>query len=122
MPDIIRLEGMSFFGRHGVHPEEKALGQHFVVDVTLEANLEKARQSDALKDTLNYAAVHATVREVIEGPSRNLLERLADETARRVMERFQPVAVTVRVTKPRLPMDATLKGASVEVRLERQGA
>ena len=119
-PDIIRLEGMLFFGHHGARPEEQALGQHLSVDVTLEADLSRARVSDSLADTLDYAKVHATVRAVVEGPSRSLLERLADEIAAKLLDQYQPHAVTVRVKKPRMPINGgVMDGVSVEVRAER---
>ncbi|HEX2185324.1 MAG TPA: dihydroneopterin aldolase [Chloroflexota bacterium] len=37
--DRIRLEGMIFYGYHGVDAAEKALGQRFSVDVELERDL-----------------------------------------------------------------------------------
>ena len=36
MPDRIILEGMRFFAFHGNNPEERELGQPFVVDLELE--------------------------------------------------------------------------------------
>ena len=34
--DRIELEGLAFYGYHGVRPEEKSLGQRFEVDLKLE--------------------------------------------------------------------------------------
>ena len=47
-PDIISLEGMVFFGRHGARKEERSLGQQFEVDVHVEADLSQARTTDDL--------------------------------------------------------------------------
>lgn len=41
--------------------QEKSLGQKFVVDATLYANLEKAGRSGRLDDTVNYAEVYEYV-------------------------------------------------------------
>ena len=38
--------------------QEKQLGQKFIVDATLYCDFSKAAESDALKDTVNYAAVY----------------------------------------------------------------
>ena len=38
--------------------QEKQLGQKFIVDATLYCDFSKAAKSDALKDTINYAAVY----------------------------------------------------------------
>ncbi len=111
---------MLFFGRHGAWPEERSLGRQFEVDVELHADLSKPRRTDRLADTIDYGEVFAVVREVIEGPSRNLLERLADEVASRLLKRFPAQAVRVRVKKPRLPIHGgVLDSVSVEVWQER---
>ncbi|MEE9286002.1 MAG: dihydroneopterin aldolase [Dehalococcoidia bacterium] len=121
--DLIRLDGMVFFGRHGARTEERALGQQFVVDVALRADLSTPRASDRLADTIDYGDVYTTVQEVIEGPGLNLLERLADEIASRIMARFPADAVRVRVKKPRLPIHGgVIEGVSVEVCQERDQA
>lgn len=118
--DVIRLSGMLFFGRHGARAEERSLGRQFEVDVEVHADLSKARRSDRLADTIDYGQVYAVVREVMEGPSRNLLERLADEAASRILERFPAEAVRVRVKKPRLPIHGgVLDDVSVEIYKER---
>lgn len=120
--DVIRLTGMVFFGRHGARKEEQSLGRHFEVDVEIEADLSAARASDRLADTIDYGEVYETVRQVMQGPSRNLLERLADEVARRILERFPAEAVRVRVKKPRLPIHGgVLDTVVVEVYLHRAG-
>ena len=114
--DMIRLDGMLFFGRHGARKEEQTLGQQFQVDIAMEVDLSKPRKSDRLADTIDYGLVYDTAREVIEGPSRNLLERLADDIAARVLDRFPAKAVRVRVQKPRLPIHGgVMDGVSIEV-------
>ncbi len=55
--DSIHLQGMTFFGYHGVYPPETQLGQRFVVDLTMWCDLASAGKSDDLKDTVNYADV-----------------------------------------------------------------
>ena len=47
--DEILLEGMRFYGYHGVHPEEQRLGQRFVVDVALVMNLQRAGETGNMK-------------------------------------------------------------------------
>ncbi|MDP6495393.1 MAG: dihydroneopterin aldolase, partial [Dehalococcoidia bacterium] len=46
---------MVFYGYHGVNPQEKELGQSFVVDVELEVELTVPGRSDDLKDTVDYS-------------------------------------------------------------------
>ena len=120
MGDKILLVGMTFYGYHGVRPEEKELGQRFVVDLEMELDLSAPAASDDLRDTVNYSLVYQVVREIVEGPSRNLLETVAEETARGVLSAFPVDGVRVRVTKPHVSIrGAVLAGAGVEVHRRR---
>lgn len=119
--DSITLEGMTFYAYHGVNPEERELGQRFVVDLTVEADLSAPGQSDELSDTVDYSEVYRAVKAVVEGETYNLLEAVAEAVARRVLASFPVVAVRARVTKPSPPIKgAVLDGVSVEVYRERQ--
>jgi dihydroneopterin aldolase len=97
--DRIELRGMSFHGRHGVRDAERESTQEFRVDVEVEADLAPAGQTDRLADTVDYTKVRAAAREVIEGPSRQLLESLAGDIATRVLALPHVQGVTVRVAK-----------------------
>ena len=115
--DRIRLEGMVFYGRHGVDPAEKSLGQRFTVDVEIERDLRKPGRTDDLHDTVNYAHVYHVARQVLEGPSKNLIEAVAEEIARRLAESCNGLeAIRVRVRKPEAPIKGSvLAAASVEI-------
>jgi len=115
--DRITLEGMQFYAYHGYNPEEQVLGQPFRVDLEVEMDLEAAGRSDRVEDTVNYSHLHQTVRDVVEGPSRNLLETLAVTIAERVFARFPQVqGVRARVIKPKPPIrGSVMDAASVEV-------
>ena len=114
--DKIRLEGMSFYGYHGVSPEERSLGQRFSVDLEVGTDLQHAGASDDIEDTVNYTHLYHEVKEVMEGPPCNLLEALAYRISKRVLGRFPVTSVLVRVSKPSPPIkEATLGSASVEI-------
>lgn len=119
--DEILLEGMRFYGYHGVNPEERALGQRFLVDVVMSVDLRLAGQSDDLHDTVSYSEVYRLVRRLVEGEPRQLLEAVADSVATAILAEFQPVSrVTVTVRKPEVPLrGAMLDAAAVRVRRER---
>ena len=97
--DRIELRGMSFQGRHGVRDAEREQAQEFRVDVEVAADLSQAGGTDRLADTVDYTKVRAAAREVIEGPSRQLLESLATEIAERVLSLPHVEKVSVRVAK-----------------------
>ena len=117
--DAIRLTGMSFYGYHGVRPEERALGQRFVVDVRLELPLWPAGRSDDLAESVDYGLVWHAVQAVVEGPPVKLIERLAEQVAATLLAQFDRVArVTVRVQKPWAPIAGAHLG-SVSAELSR---
>ena len=120
-PDRITVEGMTFYGYHGVHPEERELGQRFKVDLQVHLDLSLPGRSDALKDTVSYSELFQVAKAVVEGEPHNLLESLAETIAQRVLQTFVVEAVRVRVEKPSPPIaGASLTGAAVEVYRERK--
>ena len=116
--DRIELRGMSFTGRHGVRDAERESPQEFRVDVEVEADLAAAGDSDRLADTVDYTRVRAAAREVIEGESRQLLESLASDIARRVLSLPHVESVSVRVAKRPASMQP-LDSAAVHIKRTR---
>jgi dihydroneopterin aldolase len=111
LSDAILLEGLRFFGYHGLYPEERTLGQRFLVDVTAELDLRDAGQHDELDESINYQDLYTQVRTIVEGEPMMLIEAVADRTARSILERFPIVtAVEVIVRKP----EATIRGAHLD--------
>ena len=110
--DSIFLEGLTFYGYHGVNPEERQLGQRFVVSVTLGLDLSTAGSTDDLAQTINYAAVYAIVRDVLEGPPLQLLEALAERVAAAILDRTPAEEVIVRVEKPWAPVKGMVAGTA----------
>jgi dihydroneopterin aldolase len=108
LTDAILLEGLRFFGYHGLYPEERALGQRYFVDVAAELDLRNAGAHDELDETVNYLSLYTAVRSVVE-----------DRAARSILESFPTVtAVEITVRKP----EVTIRGAhldAVGVRIRR---
>lgn len=114
--DEIHLDGMRFYGYHGVHPEERKLGQRFRVDVALGVNLQPAGLSDDLAQTVSYSAAWAEVRRVVEGEPRHLIEAVAEEIAAALLALDARVAwARVRVAKLEVPIRGSLLDAAAVV-------
>lgn len=115
--DKIILEGMTFFGYHGMRREETTLGQRFIVDVTLWLDLRAAGAADDLTATVDYSQVYAQTRAIMTGPPLKLTEAVAERIATTVLaEHAQVQAVKVRVRKPWVRLDDTvLEGSAVEI-------
>lgn len=65
--DKVFVEGMEFYGYHGVFKEENKLGQRFKVDLITELDLSKAGQTDDLEQTINYAELYHVCKDIVEG-------------------------------------------------------
>ena len=120
MSDHIRLTGLAFYAHHGVNAEEASQGQRFLVDVDVATDTLTAGRSDALADTVNYSLVFRAVRDVMDGPRRNLLESLAEQIAARVLALPHVQEVRVTIHKPQAPLKgAVFQDVSVEVERRR---
>lgn len=114
--DTIFLDGMQFYGYHGVNPEERSLGQRFLVDVELSTMLQTAGRSDNLNDTINYSTVYKRVRAIVEGSPRSLIEAVAEEIAMTLLNEFPTTRVIVTVRKPEVALrGAMLAAAGVRI-------
>ncbi|MFP4351448.1 MAG: dihydroneopterin aldolase [Puniceicoccaceae bacterium] len=121
-PDRIFLRGLAFFGFHGNIPAEAVNGQRFFVDLELRTDVSKASASDRLEDTIDYSAVYAAVRELVERKRFHLLETLAERLAATLLAGFAEVeSVVVTVRKPQAPLPGIFDEVAVSVERFRAG-
>jgi dihydroneopterin aldolase len=118
--DRIRIANMVFYGRHGVDPQERALGGRFSFDVDLWLDLRPAGQTDDLTKTVDYSAVYGLIAELQAGHQYMLLEALAHHIAQRVLAQFPVEAVTVRARKHSVPLAGLIDHTEVEITRERE--
>jgi dihydroneopterin aldolase len=113
--EIIELHGMEFFAHHGYYHEEQLIGNYFYVDITVEADLSKAIESDCLEDTINYQQVYDLVKREMEIPSR-LLEHLAGRIVNTLYTNIPDIKqLSVKVTKENPPLGGKVKNAIVQL-------
>ena len=56
MYDEIHVKNLEVFANHGVLPEETALGQKFILSLTMYTDTRKAGKSDNLEDSTHYGS------------------------------------------------------------------
>ncbi|PHT37137.1 Dihydroneopterin aldolase 1 [Capsicum baccatum] len=114
--DKLVLRGLKFHGYHGVKQEEKKLGQKLLVDVDAWMDLRAAGESDCLSDTLSYTDIYRIVKEVMEGPPKDLLESVAQLIASTTLTKYPQVsAVRVQVGKPHVAVEGPVDYLGVEI-------
>ena len=110
----IGIEGLIFHGYHGVFKEEAALGGRYEVSVYLEAGIDQAAETDAVRHTVDYGAVYAYVAQEMARP-RKLIETLAHGLAQGLLARFALAeSVRVRVVKFSPPVGGVCERAFVD--------
>ncbi|MGV3354654.1 dihydroneopterin aldolase [Streptococcus orisratti] len=118
--DKIILKGCRFYGYHGAFVEEQTLGQIFVIDCTLQVDLEKAAQTDDLEDTVHYGMVFEAIQRQVEGKKYKLIERLAGAICEDIFEQFAAVqAITLHITKENPPIKGHYDAVGVELERSR---
>ena len=111
--DTISLHGIDVYAHHGVHPAERELGQRFVIDVDLWVDCTAAALSDDLGQALDYTEAHRIVHETTAETSFHLLEALAGELCRTLLQQLKVQKVLVKVHKPNPPIPNFLGQATV---------
>ena len=97
----ISLEGMEFYAYHGVYPEERVIGNSFVVDVFIDTNWETASNSDDINETINYETIYqicqAEMRHTVQ-----LIETLIQNISMAIRRQFSTIqAITIKIRKNR---------------------
>ncbi len=101
--DKILIKGLESFACVGVPAEERKHPQRILMDLEMELDLEKAGRLDDVAHTLDYARVVEEIQVFLQGRSFRLVEALAHQVAHRVMDRFSPERVRLRVRKFSVP-------------------
>lgn len=118
--DRILLEGMVFYGFHGVHDEERRLGQRFIVDIEAACDLRPAARADDVEQTVSYSDLFRLTRQVVEGEPRALVETVAESIASSILSAYPLIEeIWVTVRKPEAPVKGSVL-RSVGVRIQRR--
>src|SRR5437763_16841032 len=114
MTDTSFITGVVVQARHGVMEHETAVGQRFVIDLELFADLSDSSRTDRLADTVSYSNVVATATAAFKNTNYKLLERAAGAVAEAILAAFPRIsAIKVRVHKPHAPIAAIFEDVGV---------
>jgi|SRR5664280_77917 len=110
---LIQIEGMEFYSFHGHFKEEQIVGNRFLVDLTIETDMSKPRESDNLKDAVNYQQAYELIKMQMEQKS-HLLEHIAGRILDAIFSEMEGVTkATVKVSKMNPPMGGKINSVSV---------
>ena len=101
----IYLDKIRFNAFHGIHEEERILGNEYLVDCLVEFH-EKEELIVHIDDTINYVAVYDIIRKRMMIPT-HLLETVAMQIGYEIYESFPDVkCISVSITKLNPPIEA----------------
>ncbi|MDR1973956.1 MAG: dihydroneopterin aldolase [Bacteroidales bacterium] len=111
----IKLEKMKFYAFHGCFKEENIIGNHFEVDLQIEADTSVAEKTDNVEDTVNYALLYEVVKKEMAVTSKTI-EQVASRILTGTKTMFpQIIQATVRVSKLNPAVGGEVERASVTV-------
>ena len=111
----ISLNNIIVYGFHGVHQEEKTLGQRFEIDLEYRLANPPFPWKDEERATVSYVNAHKIVSRVCAEKSFNLIETLGNRIIEEMRSRYSIDLIIVRVRKPSVPIQGILDYVEVEV-------
>jgi len=110
---LIQIENMEFYAFHGHFKEEQIVGNKFLVNLTIETDMQKPRESDNLRDAVNYQKAYQIVKDEMEKKS-HLLEHIAGRILDAIYSEMSGIKkATVKVSKMNPPMGGKIGSVSV---------
>ena len=112
---LIEIEGMEFYAFHGHYKEEQIVGSKFLVDLTIETDMERPATSDNLKDAVNYQQAYGIIKSQMEQKS-HLLENIASRIIDAIYSEMSGILkATVKVSKMNPPVGGKVNSVSVVI-------
>ena len=114
--DKIYIKDLEIFAFHGAIPEEKVLGQKFVLSFELDVDLRQAGKTDDLTKTVHYGELAQRVEEEFTKTSYDLIEKAAEEICEFVLLNYPLVKkVKLLLVKPWAPTRKHVEHVAVEL-------
>ena len=118
--DKIYINNLEFIAYHGVFPEEKKLGQKFLVSAEMTTSTREAGKTGNLKKSTHYGLVANDIGEIFTGKSIDLIETCAEEIAEMILTKYPLISeVKVTVKKPWAPLQMHFENVAVEITRKR---
>ncbi len=112
--DIVFIEQLSVITTIGVYDWEQTIEQKLVFDIEMGWDNRKSAKSDDVNDCLSYADISETVIGHVEGQRFALVERVAEEVAELLLNKFNSPWVRIKLSKPGAVARATNVGVIIE--------
>ncbi|AFI91769.1 bifunctional dihydroneopterin aldolase/7,8-dihydroneopterin epimerase [Pectobacterium parmentieri] len=112
--DIVFIEELTVITTIGVYDWEQTIQQKLVFDIEMGWDNRKAAASDDVNDCLSYADVSDAVIAHVANQRFALVERVAEEVAHMLMQRFSIPWLRIKLSKPGAVAQARQVGVIIE--------
>ncbi len=100
----VHLDNLLFTGFHGVHEEERILGNEYLVNASLEFH-ENAEVITHIGETINYVAVYNSIKKRMSIPT-PLLETIVMEIGNEIHELYPELkSINISIRKMHPPIE-----------------
>jgi dihydroneopterin aldolase len=113
----IRLVNLQFKAFHGIHEEEKILGNHYIIDAAVEIQ-EEPKVIHSINKTVNYEDMYNIIRERMNVPT-PLLETIIMDIGNEFHREFPEIrTINISIRKMNPPVEGMQGEAGVSWRRE----
>ncbi|MCG5500904.1 dihydroneopterin aldolase [Ectothiorhodospira lacustris] len=112
--DIVYIRDLRVKTTVGIFDWEQSIQQTVRLDLELGCDIRRGAQSDRIEDVLNYKAVAKRVIELVENNRRQLVEAMAEDVARMIMQEFSVPWLRLTLGKPGAVRGASEVGVTIE--------
>ncbi|MDF1573981.1 MAG: dihydroneopterin aldolase [Bacteroidales bacterium] len=110
------IEEMEFYAFHGHYQEEQIVGNRFLVDLEMDADLALPADSDKLQDAVNYQQAYAIIKNEMRRTKSKLLENIGKRILDALFAEMDGVKkATIRIRKLNPPMGGPIKSVGIKM-------
>lgn len=107
----VQLHNLQFNSFHGIHEEEKILGNDYVVNVSVEFS-EKTEVINSIHETINYAEIYKIIKLGMDTPT-PLLETVIMEVGKKIHHKFPELhSANISIEKMHPPIEG-MQGSAI---------
>lgn len=112
----IVIEEMEFYAFHGHYQEEQIVGNRFLVDLEMDADLTAAADSDNLNDAVNYQQAYQIIKNEMRRTKSNLLENIGKRILDALYAEMEGInKASIRIRKLNPPMGGPIKSVGIKM-------
>lgn len=114
MFDILYVKDLQIETTIGVLSWERGIKQRVSIDFEIAHDIRQAAQTDCIDDTVNYQQIGARLIEFVGNAEFMLIETLAEQCARIILQEFHVSWVRLRASKPMAVRQSKDSGVIIE--------